>query len=313
MKPERRRSVLAALAIWLSVWVFASTPARAEVRLPDGEYYTAIDDLSVKVMGGHVTVSRSWFRNRWFFNAAWAPLVFTYDSLDGAVKTIARAGWQYQRTTSGVFVFDARNLIRATASGYRWQDRAGHFIDYDPQGRIQAYGERNDVRVSFRYEGERLSGVLDHFGSQVLWYEWSGGQVSAVRDSANRRVEYRYSGERLTEVTDVLGNVWSYAYNGAGRLTVVADPQERQRRIDYAANGRVAKVTEPDDTFTAYGYDYDSAKREIYVKVVHPGGRTEERWYDLRANLRRHDVNGRTLLALTADGRARIRTDENGV
>ena len=69
----------------------------------------------------------------------------------------------------------------------------------------------------------------------------------------------------------------------------------------------------PTTAVTQYGYDYDSARREVYVKIVHPGGtRVEERWYDLRANLRRHDVNGRTLLALTADGRTRIRTDENG-
>jgi len=307
------RPPLHAFALLLLALICACAPARAEVRLPDGEYYTAVEDLSVKVMGGYVSASRSWFRNRWYFNAPWAPLTFTYDSLDGSVKAIERAGWRYERTPSGVFVFDARNLIRATATGYRWQDRAGNFIDYDAHGRIQAYGDRNAVTVRFRTEGERISGVIDPSGNQVLWYEYAGSELRAVRDAAGRRVEYRYTGGRLTEVTDVLGQSWGYQYNAAGRLSVLVDPEARELRIDYGANGRVAKLTAPDATFTQYGYDYDSARREVYVKIAHPGGaRIEERWYDLRASLRRHDVNGRTLLQLAADGRTRIRSDENG-
>ena len=93
-----QRSIRHALALLLLALICASAPARAEVRLPDGEYYTAVEDLSVKIMGGYVSASRSWFRNRWYFNAAWAPLSFTYDSLDGSVKAIERAGWRYERS-----------------------------------------------------------------------------------------------------------------------------------------------------------------------------------------------------------------------
>jgi YD repeat-containing protein len=244
--PRAFRPPFFPLALVLLALICASAPAAAEVRLPDGEYYAAVEDLSVKVMGGYVTASRSWFRNRWYFNAAWAPLAFTYDSLDGSVKAIERAGWRYERTPSGVFVFGARNLIRATAGGYQWQDRAGNFIDYDAHGRIQAYGDRNAVTVRFRYEGEHISGVLDPSGNQVLWYERAGAELRAVRDAAGRRVEYRYSGGRLSEVIDVLGQSWRYQYNNAGRLSVVSDPEGRELRIDYGANGRVAKLTAPD-------------------------------------------------------------------
>lgn len=300
-------ALLALLALLLS-----ALPARAEVRLPDGDYYAAMDDLSVKVMGGYVTVSRSWFRNRWYFNSAWAQLKFTYDSLDGSIKSIDRAGWGYERSGPGVFVFDERNSIRATATGYRWQDRRGNTIDYDSAGRILAYGDRNDVRVTFGHDADgRLRAAFDHFGTQVLWFEWTGNELTAVHD-ATRRVEYGYSGGRLTGVTDVLGHLWSYDYYGNGQLKSMTDPEGRVRSLEYAGNGRVSKVTEPDATFTQYGYDYDSAKREVYVKIVHPLGRIEERWYDLLARLRRHDIDGRTQLALTSDGRNRTRTDENG-
>jgi RHS repeat-associated protein len=302
---------LAAL-LGLLALLLSALPARAEVRLPDGDYYVAMDDLSVKVMGGYVTVSRSWFRNRWHFNSAWAQLRFAYDSLDGSIKSIDRAGWGYERSGPGVFVFDARNSIRATATGYRWADRRGNTIDYDSNGRILAYADRNNVKVSFGHDVDgRLRAVFDHFGTQVLWFEWTGNDLTGVRD-ASRRVQYAYSAGRLTGVTDVLGHPWAYDYYGNGRLKTLTDPEGRVRQIDYAGNGRVSKVTEPDASVTQYGYDYDSARREVYVKIVHPLGRIEERWYDLRARLRRHDVNGRTQLALSSDGRSRTRSDENG-
>jgi len=39
-----------------------------------------------------VSAKRTWYQGAWHFGRAWAPLRFTYDSLDGSIKTIVRNG-----------------------------------------------------------------------------------------------------------------------------------------------------------------------------------------------------------------------------
>src|SRR5450755_2903813 len=62
--------------------------AHGEVRLPTGEYTDTVEDLKVKVLGGFVTIARTWTNGRWYINPAWADLKLTFDSLDGSVKGI---------------------------------------------------------------------------------------------------------------------------------------------------------------------------------------------------------------------------------
>ena len=302
--------------------------SRADVRLPDGQYFEQVEDLRVKVIGGHVSVSRTWMGNQWFFNPAWAPLLLRYGPL-GEVSAIERAGWRYERRGTGVWVFDNKNSITAIADGYRWQDRRGNWVEYSAPGRMRAYGDRNDVKVSFAYDvSGRLTGVFDHFDRPVLWVEYelatsaaaSPGldlevyaRPAAFRDSSGRRVQYDYARATLiATVTDVLGHPWQYTYDGAGRLISRTDPENHSRAVSYAPNGRVSAFTEPDGAHTAYGYDYDSAKREVYVKIIHPGGRTEEQWYDLTGVLRRHEIAGQQRSSAVSDGRTLTRTEASG-
>ena len=316
------------LALLVLTAVAAAPLAHAGVRLPDGQWFEQTDDLRVKVMGGHVAVSRTWLNNRWYFNPAWARLAFKYDSL-GQISTIDRAGWSYHAHGPGLWAFDSKNSIVASASGYRWQDRRGNSVDYDASGRILAYADRNSVKVSFiQDQANRITGVFDHFGHQVLWFEYGiaadqvlalqvtgGADVSlpsAIRDASGRRVEYRYTSGRLTSVIDVFGNAWNYGYDTAGRLVSVGDPENRSTSVAYAANGRVSAVTHADATVTAYGYDYDSAKRQLYVQLRHPDGRPEQMWYGLDGVLRRHEIAGQPRMQLAVDGRTLARTAGNG-
>jgi RHS repeat-associated protein len=295
----------------LLVVLFALTvPARSEVRLPDGEYFEAVVDLRVKVMGGHVTVQRTWFRDQWYFSPAWATLKFKLDSRDGSVESIDRAGWIYTRSGQGAYVFDSRNRILTRPGGYRWQDKQGNWIDYDGTGKIVQYGDRNDVKVSFTYDSSgRLAGVLDHFGTQILWYEYDGDRLSGVRDYAGRRVRYRYTGNQLTEVADILGHTWSYAYTGAGRLASRTDPEGRKTRIDYAGNGRVAAITQPDGSRTTYAFDYDSGKRLLFVRITYPSGAAQDLWYDLQGRVVRRDLGEHTYMSATSDNRSLTRAN----
>jgi YD repeat-containing protein len=71
-----------------------------------------------------------------------------------------------------VWLFDNKNSISATASGFRWQDRRGNSVDYDANGHIVSYADRNAVEVRFSHDAAgRITGVFDHFGRQVLWFD----------------------------------------------------------------------------------------------------------------------------------------------
>ncbi len=209
--------------------------AHAEVRLPNGEYTESTDDLKAKVLGGFVTVERSWTNGRWYVNPAWADLKLTIDSLDGSVSALDRAGSIYERSGNGIYIFDKRFFIQTTAGGYRWYDQRGNWITYDANGHMTAYGDRNNVKVTFQLDvnGQRTQ-ALDHFNNPVLTFQYNGALLSGVTDRTGRRVQYVYTGNNLTQVIDVLGNSWSYTYDGNGQITSRTDPEGRTTTIVYA-------------------------------------------------------------------------------
>ena len=74
----------------------------------------------------------------------------------------------------------------------------------------------------------------------------------------------------------------------------------------------MSSVTHADGTVTAYGYDYDSAKREIIVQVRHPGGRQEQMWYGRRRGAAPARDRRAAALELATEARTLIRTEANG-
>lgn len=308
------RHCLALLALFLGLF---SVEVSADVQLPHGEYYQNVTDLKVKVLGGQVSASRTWYEGRWYFNRAWEPLTLSYDALSGAVKTIERNGDLYEQdsATPGLYRFDVVFSIVHSDTGWQWRNRKGDWINYDPDGRVLGYGNRNDLQVSLQYDADgRRSAVVDHLGNTVLSYEYdpTSGQLRFVRDYTGRAVEYRYSGGQLSEVVDVLGYSWTYGYDSQ-RLTSHTDPEGRTTTIAYDATGRVASETGPDSLADGYSYDYDKTKREYYVRHTATDGRVTERWYDREGIENRRAVNGSDQSTVIYDGRNKIVTDRRGL
>lgn len=295
--------------------VFAQTAAAPPTVAPVA-YQEEHEDLRVKVLGGAIVIQRSFAEGRWHPNYNWASLRFTFDPLDGSVKTITRARSEYTKASAGVYTTGKRTLIKQTTTGFRWQDRLGNWIDYDAQGDIIAYGDRNDVKVSFQYEtttgGKRVSGIFDHLGQQVLWYEYTGDLLTAIRDATLRRVQYQYTNNQLTTVIDVLGNPWTYGYTGS-LPTTFTDPENRTTTRAWTTNGELTKLTYPDGTFRVYRYDYDSTRQEHYSFEQTPGGKVTERWKNAKGEIIREDVNGRTIRAIAFDLNKRTETNARGL
>src|SRR6266403_1736177 len=140
----RKRRCPAEFLLRVALALLASMPlAQAEVRLPAGEYTETVEDLKVKVLGGYVTVSRSWTDGRWYVNPAWTDLILTYDSLDGSVKGIERAGTIYVQVS-----------FQLDGSGKR----------------TQALDHLGQLVLSFQYTGGQLTGVTDRVGRQVQYH-----------------------------------------------------------------------------------------------------------------------------------------------
>ncbi|HVP22587.1 MAG TPA: hypothetical protein VMS77_01590, partial [Conexivisphaerales archaeon] len=61
-----------------------------------------------------------------------------------------------------------------------------------------------------------------------------------------------------------------------------------------------------------FDYDFDSGKKEAYARVRSSAGRVKEVWFDRDWEVKRVDLNGRTIKKIAKDGRALIITDEAG-
>ncbi|MFO1434557.1 MAG: RHS repeat-associated core domain-containing protein [Candidatus Competibacteraceae bacterium] len=312
--PKQMQTALSILSVFIVV-LFSATVS-AEVQLSTGKYHETVEDLRVKVLGGFVILDRTWYDGRWQFNRRWNPLMLRYDALDGSLKAIERNGDSYTKadTVGAVFTFGKRLTIAVTATGFRWQDREGNWIDYDATGRMTAYGDRNNVEVTVTYDAAGLlSGVKDHLGIQVLWFEYDDhGQLTTIRDPADRRVQYHYTDHRLTMVTDVSGNDWRYQYDSQGRLIGKTDAEGRQTTISYGSTGMVTGIKDQNGIGPGYSYENDSSKELFYVQVKSSSGRVDEYWYNPEGLETRHDLNGRTIGTLTIDNRKQTVTDELG-
>jgi RHS repeat-associated protein len=211
---------------------------------------------------------------------------------------------------------DGNGGMPTSVSGFRWEDRLGEWIEYDRNGRVSAYGDRNNIRVTMQYTGDRLSGVLDHLGRlvMVIGYD-SSGRVSDVRDvptaadpSPARVVRYEYaSSGSISKVTDVRGNVIQYGYDDKARLKTVTDQEGRVRSIEYGPTSRVTKLTQPDASVTEYDYDYDKTKKQFLARVKRPEvngqRRIEVSLYDTDGQLISQEVNNRVQRELSQEGR----------
>ena len=90
--------LLSALLLALSLFFAPLAQAGSHsVRLPNQEYRETHEDLAVKVLGGHIRISRTWEGGRWYLNPALASLRFVPDAL-GGVRAIWRGSVLYKRS-----------------------------------------------------------------------------------------------------------------------------------------------------------------------------------------------------------------------
>ncbi|WP_139271168.1 RHS repeat protein, partial [Atopomonas hussainii] len=274
-------------------------------------------DLQVQALGGPIRILRSWSNGQWVWNERWADLKIlgpadanaplgAADSLNAdRPYAVIRGGQSYLRANSSVQGQDVtfNNLPQRTLTalqrglaGYRWQDVQGNRIDYDAQGRMTGYQDRNGLQVSLLRDNEgRLIGVKDHHGEQLLTLTYTGNHLTGISDYSGRSVTYEYQGSRLSAVIDVLGQRWQYHYDSNG-LAGYTDPLGQRTTYVLGSKDSLREMKLPDGRWSKYSYGYDQNSEEFYVRESDQSGLVKESWYDRLGHLVRRQEAGETLL-----------------
>jgi RHS repeat-associated protein len=213
----------------------------------------------------------------------------------------------------------------AVAKGFRWMDKGGDWIDYNTQGQVVAYGDKNDNTVWMaRDTGGTLRGVVDANGRVMFTLHYTGALITEVRDYPiagmsldlpARSVKYQYdAANRMTAVIDVRGNTTRYGYDTANHIVTVTDQEGRVETLAYAGSS-VAKRTAPDGGVTDYLFEYDDVNKQFTSRITGPetaaGRRVEEFTHNRSGQLVRRAVNGRIDDEVRYDTGARAETHTN--
>lgn len=280
-----------------------------------GRYTESAIDMNIKVLGGELKAQRTWADGRWQINRAWNPIAYNLSTANKLNSTITRNGKIYRTTNGTLFTHLKRKTIQKNAKGYRWQDREGNWIDYDTQGNITKYGDRNNVVVSIlRDANGKISGASDHRATQLIWYTYDvNGNIASIRDYAGRTVQYIYdANHRMSEVVDVRGNHWFYTYNVNGLLATKKDPLNRTVTFTYSAEDRLLIKKDQDGVGFSYEYNYDAVRKEFYEARTSSTGVVYEDTKNEQGRFTGRKVGGVSVFTLADSGRTKVRTDSAG-
>ena len=207
--------------------------------------------------------------------------------------------------------------------GYRWIDKAGDWIDYNTQGQVVAWGDKNDNTIwLLRDTSGILRGAVDANGRVLFSLHYTGELISEVRDypasgsdQPAHSIKYQYDAKnRLTQVTDARGYSTQYAYDAGNHLIKITDAEGRAEQIAY--NGDVVKQRiAADGGITDYSFDYDDVNKQFISKITGPetaaGRRSEDYTHNRVGKLVRSIINGRTDTEIRYDTGARIDISTN--
>ena len=133
------------------------------------------------------------------------------------------------------------------------------------------------------------------WGPYTFTFNYTGKQLTSVRDQAGREVRYGYTGPLLTSYTDLTQQVYKYSYTAAGKLTgLMTQKQYPLGEIPaiqtYDTAGRVVTQTDAANNVTAFAYDGKNG-----TKITAPTG---------QVNAQASDSNGSVGLLTNALGAA---------
>jgi RHS repeat-associated protein len=269
------------------------------------EYNDEMVDLSVKVPGGKLEIYRKFFENKWHWDFKDSFLEIVRNQCDEVVAVVKdgvpfrRSGSAFYDNQTSVYFTNGTYKIINHGALYTWKDKYGNYRNYDSTGRLIEIGDRNRPRAHMAYSSGKLVWITNRNHVPVLWYEYTGDALTAIRDGQNRRVDYAYTGSgRLHQVTDTDGKVTTYNWLDSSegpRLMSTQDAAGRWNYITYDGQGNVVNVKDRHGVGHRFEYSYNDARKEYFSRIRSTSGMIKEVWYDKDGDVKRVDINGRTV------------------
>jgi YD repeat-containing protein len=293
------------------------------VNLLAREYQDEIEDLRIKVPGGHAKVVRQFYRNWWSWSELARVLYFSPKKIDSIVRNLV----SYAPAVPGSDIFQYRgNRIYKLEDGFRWENKDGEWESYDARGRLLASGRRGTTVLNYLYDAAgKLTAQADAQGRIVIAYEYGGprlDQLVRVSDSAGRQVLYRYnSRQALAAVVDALGNETTYSYADASgqlgdfstyRLVEKHEASGKATYIEYNSWGIIESVLDQDGNGAYYGFFYVVNTGEYGCSVRTTSAQTMVKMFDAAGRVNSQDDNGTRTRKVIRSARTEVRTDISG-
>ena len=111
-----------------------------------------------------------------------------------------------------------------------------------------SFSDRNGNRLTVERDADdRITRIVEPAGRALSFTYGANNLIESISDPIGRSVSYTYNGNRIDTVTDVGGGTTRYTYNADGGILTITDPKNIEwLRMEYDANGRVAKQIQPD-------------------------------------------------------------------
>jgi YD repeat-containing protein len=275
--------------LWLSVILFllhgsasaapGITSDNAKPHFSSFKNQETFEDMRVKVLGGHVRMTRIWEGEKWSWNTRWGDLgagentpiheaqlkwingensSTTVSPVDAWIANppliIYRAGQVYRRVSikeDGIrYENQLEHFIHRHDNGYTWTDTKGNAIEYDIYGRISNYSDKNGIYVYIERDRHGyISHIKDHHKNVVISYAWETIPGTQLKKNVHGET---FQPKRLTSLTDYTGRAVTYHWNESNRLTEITDVLGSSWKFGYKNNGELTQLIDPEGRITRY-------------------------------------------------------------
>ncbi|CEG56767.1 conserved protein of unknown function [RHS_repeat] [Legionella fallonii LLAP-10] len=222
--------------------------------------------------------SRGEGASSWCFN--WQSRLEIVGEINAIGSSVTRIGEDGHRS---VFLFDAtKNAYLPQEGGTAllsfnqnvWIYREGEqktACHYSQDGQLVEICDRDGHSISFHYENNHLSSIVDRNGKQQVIWSFHQGLLQDVTTTSEgvviHHLHYEYDEQqRLRHVSRDLGQGKTFwiAYDYAGDSNSISEIRQSdgtKLHIDYDAQGRVQKLIDGEGRISTY--DYQSGKTTV--------------------------------------------------
>ncbi|MDP3014064.1 MAG: DUF6531 domain-containing protein, partial [Candidatus Subteraquimicrobiales bacterium] len=211
------------------------------------------------------------------------------------------------------FTYNPQEFIKRNDDGsFAYRSENDPTYHFDPQGRLNFIADKNDRRIDYTYEKNRIVKISDYSGKSIrLIYDYKGQTKQAICPG-QKVINYKYDPSgNLIKVYDNQEYIRNYTYDAFHHLIKATDEKGRViSRNSYDPLGRVIKKRQDtivDVNGNLISRTYDDGYR--LIKEEDKTGNTISYEYDRENNLSRTKLTDRQKRTTTFehDGDERVK------